>query len=385
MKWEKYNIKTRDLRTALFNLPKIDLHRHLEGSLRLSTLAEIAHQHGVDMPSWSLEELRPYVQVVDDTPDFHGFLAKFKLLRRFYSSREAVMRVAYEAVADAAEDNVRYLELRFNPVALALNQGFDFEDVADWVIEAVNQAQADHSILVRLIVQIGRHEPQYARHLAQIAADRQEKGIVAIDLAGDEITYPVDKFVETFQWAKEQGLHITVHAAEAGPPTNAREAIEKLGAERIGHGIKVMEDLSMIDLVQKHHTTLEICPTSNLQTGIVPKLGQHPLFAFHQIGIPVTINTDDPSISNTTLTDEFLVATRGIGLPFRELPRLILNAAQAAFVAAEERARLVEWFQRALRSSKPMPIPNSAQTVLSSPNFQNLRTPGQQVGHFDFG
>ncbi|MCB0155204.1 MAG: hypothetical protein KDF65_10445, partial [Anaerolineae bacterium] len=110
----------RDLRQVIFNLPKIDLHRHLEGSLRLSTLSEIAHQNGVDLPSWSPEELRPYVQVVeDDTPDFLGFLAKFKLLRRFYSSREAVMRVAYEAVTDAAADNIRYLELRFNPVALA--------------------------------------------------------------------------------------------------------------------------------------------------------------------------------------------------------------------------------------------------------------------------
>jgi len=148
----------RDLRNVLFNLPKIDLHRHLEGSLRLSTLAEIAHQHGVDLPSWDLEQLRPYVQVVDeDQPDFHGFLAKFTLLRRFYSSREAVMRVAYEAVADAAEDNIRYLELRFNPVALALNQGFSFEEVVDWVISATDKAQAEHAIQSRLIVQIGRH------------------------------------------------------------------------------------------------------------------------------------------------------------------------------------------------------------------------------------
>ena len=216
---EKGNVKLRDLRTILFNLPKIDLHRHLEGSLRLSTLAEIARQHAVDLPSWSLEELRPYVQVVDgDTPDFHSFLAKFKLLRRFYSTREAVMRVAYEAIADAAEDNVRYLELRFNPVALALNQGFSFEDVADWVILAANKAQADYSIQVRLIVQIGRHEPQYAPQLAEIAVARQNNGIVALDLAGDEINFPVTKFVKIFQWAKEKGLHITVHAAEAGPP-----------------------------------------------------------------------------------------------------------------------------------------------------------------------
>lgn len=353
----------RDFRTILFNLPKIDLHRHLEGSLRLSTLAEIAHQHGVDLPSWSLEELRPYVQVVDDTPDFHGFLAKFKLLRRFYSSREAVMRVAYEAVADAAADNIRYLELRFNPVALALNQGFSFEEVADWVISATNQAQQEHHIQTRLIVQIGRHEPQYARQLAEIAAARQGEGIVGIDLAGDEVTYPVTKFIEVFQWAKKQGLHVTVHAAEAGPPINIVDAIEKLGAERIGHGVRAMEDLSVIDMLNERQITLEICPTSNLQTGIIPKLGQHPLFAFYQIGIPVTINTDDPSISNTTLTDEFLVATRGAGVPFRAVPDMIINAAKAAFLPEPERKRLVEWFDSALSKSMANLPPNQIKKI----------------------
>jgi adenosine deaminase len=338
----------RDLRTIIFNLPKIDLHRHLEGSLRLSTLAEIAHQHGVDLPSWSLEELRPYVQVMDDAPDFHGFLAKFKLLRRFYSSREAVVRVAYEAVADAAADNIRYLELRFNPVALSLSQGFSFADVVDWVIEATNKAQKEYPIQCRLIVQLGRHEPQYAHQLAEIAVDRQDRGIVALDLAGDEINFPVTKFVDVFQWAKQQGLHITAHAAEAGPPASVKEAIEKLGAERIGHGVRAMEDLSIIDLLCKHRTPLEICPTSNLQTGVIAKMAKHPLFAFYQIGIPVTINTDDPSISNTTLTDEFLVAVRGIGVPFKALPPMILNAARSAFLPEPEKSRLVSWFERAL-------------------------------------
>lgn len=338
----------RDLRSILLNLPKIDLHRHLEGSLRLSTLADIAHQHGVDLPSWDLEELRPYVQMMDDTPDFHGFLAKFKLLRRFYSSREAVTRVAYEAVVDAAEDNIRYLELRFNPVALSLSQGFSFADVVDWVIEATNRAQQDHPIQSRLIVQLGRHEPQYARQLAEIAVARQNKGIVALDLAGDEITFPVTKFVDVFQWAKQQGLHITAHAAEAGPPSSVRDAIEKLGAERIGHGIRAMEDLSIIDLLSEHQTPLEICPTSNLQTGAVEKMAKHPLFAFYQIGLPVTVNTDDPSISNTTLTDEFLVAVRGIGVPFKVLPSMIMNAAKSAFLPEPEKSRLVAWFKKAL-------------------------------------
>ena len=345
----KSYVKLRNLRKIIYNLPKIDLHRHLEGSLRLSTLSEIAHQHGVDLPSWGPEQLRPYVQVIDDRPDFHGFLAKFKLLRRFYSSREAVMRIAYEAVADAAADNIYYLELRFNPVALALNQGFSFEEVADWVVEATQQAQAEYPIQVRLIVQIGRHEPQYARQLAEIAVNRQHRGLVGIDLAGDEVNYPITDFIDVFRWAKEQGLHITVHAAEAGPAIHVKEAIEKLGAERIGHGVRAREDLTVVDLLRKHQITLEMCPTSNLQTGIIPKLSNHPLYAFYQLGIPVTINTDDPSISNTTLTDEFEVAMRGANVPFRVLPDMILNSAKATFLPEPEKTRLINWFDKALR------------------------------------
>jgi adenosine deaminase len=339
----------RSMRDILAAWPKIDLHRHLEGSLRLSTLAEIAQEHGVDLPSWDLEKLRPYVQVVDDAPGFHSFLSKFRLLRRFYSTREAVMRIAYEAAADAAADNVRYLELRFNPVALAKFQGFSYEEVAEWVILATSNAQSDHDIQVRLIAQIGRDESiDIARRVAEVAAAFQDRGFVGIDLAGDEINYSAARFAEVFHWAKAQGLNITIHAAEAGHASNVREAIEVLGADRIGHGVRVMEDLSVMDLLTKHNITLEMCPTSNLQTGAISSLGQHPLLAFHQVGICVTINTDDPSISSTTLTDEYLVALRGIGIPLRAIRQMVLTAAEAAFLPEPERQRLVDWFRQAL-------------------------------------
>jgi adenosine deaminase len=337
------------MRSVLAAWPKIDLHRHLEGSLRLSTLAEIVREHGVDLPSWDLEELRPYVQIIDDPPDFQGFLSKFKLLRRFYSTREAVMRIAYEAVADAAADNIKYLELRFNPVALAKVQGFSYEEVADWVASAVGRAQRDHDIQARLIAQIGREESMAsARQVAEVAAALQHRGFVGLDLAGDEITHSAKRFTEIFRWARKQGLHITIHAAEAGPASNIREAIELLETERIGHGVRAMEDLSVMDLLARHKITLEMCPTSNLQTGVISKLGHHPLWAYQQVGIRVTINTDDPSISNTTLTDEYLVALRGIGIPLRVIRQMILTSAEAAFLPEAERQRLVEWFRQAL-------------------------------------
>jgi adenosine deaminase len=347
-----HNAHPRDaLRRTLQALPKIDLHRHLEGSLRLSTLAEIAAQNGTDMTAFSLEELRPMVQVINEPPDFQAFLAKFEMLRRFYSTRESVLRIAYEVVADAAHDNVKYLELRFNPVAQATQQGFSFEDVTDWVIDSVKKAEADFNITVRLIITLNRAEPQFARYLTEIAVDRKDEGIVAIDLVGDEERIGASKFIDTMLWAKAQGLHITVHAGECQtcPAANVKEAVNILQAERIGHGVHAMDDLQVMDLLRRKNITLEICPTSNLQTAAVPGLAHHPLLSFHQVGIPVTINTDDPSVSNITLTDEYLVAMRGLGVSFADLKAMILNAARAAFLPPAERQKLVAWFNQALQ------------------------------------
>ncbi|MFQ5577024.1 MAG: adenosine deaminase [Anaerolineae bacterium] len=342
--------RSDSLRAVLKKMPKIDLHRHLEGSLRLSTLAEIAREHGVDMQALDMEELRPLVQMVDDEPNFQTFLAKFTVLRKFYNTRESVMRIAYEVVADAAHDNVKYLELRFNPVAQAYHQGFGFEEVADWVIEAANKAQRDFDIRVRLIVQLGRHEPQFARRLAELAVARKNKGIVALDLAGDEEHYSAGKFIDVLRWAKTQGLHITAHAGECKNcgADNVSEAIDVINADRVGHGVQARGNIKVIDLLQRKKIPLEMCPTSNFQTAAIKGFSQHPLLSFYRLGIPVTINTDDPSVSNITLTDEYLVAVKGLGVPFSALKDMIINAAKAAFLPPDERDKLVSWFSQAL-------------------------------------
>ncbi len=338
------------LRALLHAIPKIDLHRHMEGSLRLSTLADIAHEHGMDIENYTVKSLRPLVQMVNDEPNFQTFLAKFTLLRKFYTSKESVMRIAYEAVADCAHDNVKYLELRFNPVAQADHQGFSFEDVADWIIAAVKQAEMAFDISVRLIVQLGRHEPQHARKLAELAVARQNDGIVALDLAGDEEHYSVQNFVGVLCWAKAQGLHITAHAGECKQcaAQNVVEAVELLHADRIGHGVQAVHSEPVMALLQQRHIPLEMCPTSNVQTAAVDRITRHPLLVYHRHGIPVTINTDDPSVSNITLTDEYMVAIRDIGITFDDLKTMIHNAAEAAFLPAAERASLVQKFDREL-------------------------------------
>jgi adenosine deaminase len=340
-----------DLRQIVHGLPKVDLHRHLEGSLRLSTLVEIAREHGVDLPSYNIEDLRPYVQVTDDPADFHRFLEKFRLLRRFYKTPEAVARVAYEAVADAAEDNIRYLELRFNPAALARTQGFSYEEVSDWVIEAVDRAQQDYPIKVRLIATIVRHEGvPNARRIARVAIERRERGMTGLDLAGDEVNFDASPFAPVFREAREAGMGITIHAGEAGGADNVRQAVEEMSATRIGHGVRAIENSNVIKLLRDENVTLEVCPTSNLQTGVMRNFSHHPLRDLYMLGVAVTINTDDPSVSDTTLTDEYLVALMAMGIQMNHLRRMNILALRAAFLPDYERytleAQLAEEFDK---------------------------------------
>ncbi|RLC90153.1 MAG: adenosine deaminase [Chloroflexi bacterium] len=337
------------LRAQLHALSKVDLHRHLEGSLRLQTLAEIAQEHGIDLPSYDIEYLRPFVTVTDDEPDFHRFLQKFQLLRRFYTTQAAIERVAYEAVADAAADNVKYLELRFNPVALARAQGFSLDEVTTWVCAAVARAQRDFGVRTNLILQIGRDEDlDTASYIADVALAHRSEGVVGLDLAGDEARYPARCFAAVFQRVRQEGLGVTVHAGEVGGAENVREAVELLGAQRIGHGVRAIENSEVVQLLRDCGVTLEVCPTSNLQTGVVRRFWQHPLPDMLALNLRVTINTDDPSISDTTLTDEYLTVTLAMGVTLEQIKRTIVTAAESSFQPPDERRRLAEWFRKEL-------------------------------------
>lgn len=330
-----------ELRRLLHALPKVDLHRHLEGSLRLETLAEIAQEHGIDLPSYNIEQLRPYVQFTDEEPGFHRFLEKFKLLRRFYTTREAVKRVAYEAVVDAARDNVKYLELRFSPSALAHAQNFPLHEVTELVIEAVQQAQAETGVMARLLCAVVRHDSfKLAHEVIEVAIAYRDRGIVGVDLTGDEIHFPAAPFAPLFARAAACGLGITIHAGEAGDAANVREAVEVLNAQRIGHGIRSIEDSNVVQLLRQRGVALEVCPTSNLQTGVVDNFGLHPLRDLFVLGVNVTINTDDPSVSDTSLTDEYMVAMMGLGISLRDLRACTRNSIRAAFLPPEIRQQL---------------------------------------------
>lgn len=333
----------KEVYETLRQLPKVDLHRHMEGSLRLETLAEVAREHGVDLPSYDIEQLRPYVQFTDDAPDFYIFLSKMELLRRFYSAGAAVDRIAYEAVADAANDNIKYLELRFSPAGKELRPW----EVMSNVVNAVRRASRDYSIQVGLLVTVVREfGVRVGEEVLELALAYQDQGIVGLDLAGHEETHSAAPFADIFRRAREAGLHVTIHAGEVGGPDNVREAIELLGAQRIGHGVRAIEDDGVVQLLRDRGIPLEVCPTSNLQTGVTHAFTQHPLRELFHLGVPVTINTDDPSISDTTLTDEYLVTVETMGFSVSEIQQMILNSAQAAFLPPNDKRALVKRFRQ---------------------------------------
>jgi len=334
---------------AYKSMPKVELHRHLEGSLRLQTMLEVADAHGITVPD-SILRLSDMVQVQDEDPlTFQNFLAKFNTLRLFYKSPDVIHRVTREAVEDAAGDNVKYMELRFTPVALSRAERFPLHDVMDWVCISAAAAADEFDIQVRLIASVNRHEsPELAEQVAWLAAAHIERGIVGMDLAGNEAEFSAMPFAGLFKEAKQAGLCITIHAGEWAGAENVREAVEDLGAERIGHGVRVMEDENVIALARERGTTFEVCPTSNYQSGVVPALSAHPLARMLQAGLNVTIDTDDPSVSRITLTDEYKLVCEDLGIPLNVLKRSILAAAKASFLPDDEREELVNQFEEKL-------------------------------------
>ncbi len=324
-------------------LPKIDLHRHLEGSLQLATLKDIAQNEQLDLPAQDLARLGEIVQIQASDPPTHlNFLSKFKALRHFFRSPEIIRRITMEAVEDAAADHVRYLELRFTPVALSRIGRYSLGEVMDWVVESAMRESAKTGTLTRLIASVNRHEsPKLAAEVAELAAARQDRGIVGLDLAGDEANFKAGPFIEVFQEAREAGLAITLHAGEWAGAENVVEAIEAFGAVRIGHGVRVMEDPDAVALAREHKTVFEVCPTSNYQSGVVASLEDHPLPGMLAAGLEVTINTDDPSISQITLSDEYALASDLFGLSFETVRGCALTAAKAAFLPSSLREKLV--------------------------------------------
>jgi adenosine deaminase len=337
--WE--DPRASDSNQEIESFPKVELHRHLEGSLRMATLLELARGNGLPVPRGE-RALRAQVQVLPHDPlTWQNFLSKFEALRHFFQSPEVISRLVSEAIEDLAADRVLYAELRFTPTALAASHDFCLDDVMDWVLEAGKKAMQASGVRVAWIASINRHEPiQVAERVARAAADRRGRGLVGLDLAGNEVDFPADPFVSIFRDAAKSGLGISVHAGEWSDGGSVYHAMESLGALRIAHGVRAVEDPRALDMARERRVAFEVCLTSNVASGAVRSYAEHPLPRLIQAGVQVTLNTDDPSILGIRLSDEYRAAMQHFGLSPDSLRGLVLAAVQAAFLPARDKRRL---------------------------------------------
>src|SRR4051794_38888059 len=259
--------------------PLIDLHRHIDGSVRLSTIIELAGKHGVKLPGATVEELRPHVQVMKEErqPGVMAFIAKMLWMTAVLGDANACRRIARESVEDAQREGINYIELRFSPWFMAEPHGLDLVSVVEAVVEGTADAAKATGVRVNLIGILSRtYGVEIAKkELAALLSQRNR--IVALDLAGDEANFPPHLFTEHFRRARDAGWHVTVHAGESAGPSSVWDAIQLLGAERIGHGVRAMEDPALVDYLVEHQIGIEVNLTSNVQTSTVPDLASHPM------------------------------------------------------------------------------------------------------------
>jgi adenosine deaminase len=322
-------------------VPLVDLHRHLDGNVRLSTILDLGRQHDLPLPVWDVERFRPFVQVTEPQPGIMAFISKFEWMTGVLVDYEACQRVGYENVEDARQEGLDYVELRFSPWFMAEPHELDPAGVVEAVTDGVAMGVRDFHTKVNLIGILSRtYGPEIARKELEALLAYRER-LVAIDLAGDEANQPGSQFVTHLRKAQETGLKITVHAGEADGPESVWQALKELGAQRIGHAIRAIEDPALMDYMAEHQIGIESNLTSNVQTSTVPDYPSHPLRQFLEQGLLATINTDDPGISNINLRHEFEIAAPAAGLTATHTHQAQRNAVTVAFLSDEERGTLL--------------------------------------------
>jgi len=322
-------------------LPLIDLHHHLDGSVRLETILDIGLKHNLPLPAKTLEGLRPFVQVSTPQPGIMAFIERFEWMTGILVDYDACRRVAFENVQDQALEGVDYAEYRYSPWFMAEAHGLKAAGVVEAVTDGLRAAEREFGVRANQIGILSRHYgPEIAwKELDALLASKDE--ITALDLAGDEARFPGELFVDHFKKARDAGWHITVHAGEAAGAESVWQALRGLGAERIGHAVHAPEDPALMDYLREHRIGIECNLTSNVQTTTVASYASHPLKLFLERGMLATINTDDPGISAIDLHYEYNVAASQAGLDEKMMRQLQLNAFETAFLSKNEKEALL--------------------------------------------
>jgi adenosine deaminase len=323
------------------NLPLVDIHRHLDGNIRIQTILDLGKQFGISLPAYELEALRPHVQVMETEPDLVAFLTKLDWGVAVLGDLDAVRRVAYENVEDALNAQINYAELRFSPYYMAMKHQLPMEGVVEAVIDGVQAGSRDFGVKTNLIGIMSRSFGTDACQKELDSLLSQKDHLVAMDLAGDELGQPGERFVAHFQQVRDAGLRVTVHAGEAAGPESMWQAIQELGAERIGHGVKAVQDPRLMNYLAENRIGIESCLTSNIQTSTVASLANHPLKQFLEHGILACLNTDDPAVEGIELPYEYETAAPLAGLSQGQIRQAQINGLEMAFLSPEEKQELI--------------------------------------------
>jgi adenosine deaminase len=327
-------------RELIGRLPKAELHVHLDGSLRPETMIELARDARVPLPAYEPEPLRRFM-LVDDAANLEDYLHRFDITIPLLQTPEAIERVAYEMVEDAARDNLRYLEVRYCP-HLSQRRGMTLDAVMEAELRGLERGERDFGVVARVINCSLRHyDPSISVEIAECSVRFRDRGVVAFDLAGGEAGRPAGNHRAAFDVAARGLLGITVHAGEAAGAESVEDALYSCRADRIGHGTRLFESPRLQDFVRDRRVLIETNITSNVQTRAVRRASEHPVRAYFDAGLNVTLCTDGWLMAGVSLSDEYWLAHTDLGFSREEIDQLILNGFTGAFLPWPERLELL--------------------------------------------
>ncbi|HEX4334971.1 MAG TPA: adenosine deaminase [Polyangiaceae bacterium] len=318
-------------------IPKADLHVHLDGSLRLETILDLAEKSSIRLPAHDVEGLRELIGCGRHFGSLVDYLKGFAITLQVMQTESALERIAFELAEDAHLENVRYMEVRYSPM-LHTDGGLKLTAVVEAVLEGLDRAAKTYGIRSNVIVcGIRNISPERSYKMAELAVAYKGRGVVGFDLAGAEADNPAKDHRDAFQLVRDNNINCTIHAGEAYGPASIAQAIHVCGAHRIGHGCRLIENGDLVHYVNDHRIPLECCPSSNVQTGAVRNLASHPLKLYFDLGVRVTINTDNRLITDTSVSKELWLVHSQMGVPFRDVKSMVLSGFKSSFLPFHEK------------------------------------------------
>ena len=324
------------------NLPKIELHCHLDGSVRPETIIDIAKEEGISIPYYDIENIKNELTAPEECKSLDEYLKRFEIPNLVMQSKQSLRRITFELLEDCSKENVKYIEVRFAPL-LHIKKGLSLDEVIESVLAGIKDAEEKYEIKGKVILSCMRFmSAERAAQVVEAGKKYLSKGVVAIDLCAAEDEGFCKRFIEPIALARKYGYRVTIHAGETGIGKNVLEAVELLGAERIGHGVFIKDCLEAYNVVKDNGITLEMCLASNIQTKAIDAFKNHPIYDFYNDGIKVTVNTDNRTVSGTTMTKECDILSREFNITFEEYKQIYLNSVEAAFAPLE----IKQWLKK---------------------------------------